>query len=874
MSDHVKHSDSTNRNEKTFSLKRKRSSSVSNKNLSRKLFSKKTKYSNDNYICDKPKIDYIFTEPIISSSDYFFNNEKLCSFIKEQVVVTTELVTNIINFCASDVDRKFVDLDELINIICTSTPEKITLNDLYNFMADKCASKTSYHPDYKKIASKLLVERLHVLTPQDCSVTYNILYNNKDENGCHNPLIDGFIYKIIIDNKDEINRELNMSKDYLFDYFAIRTLERSYLLKVYNPELKKYFNNGNIIEPPQHMIMRMALGIHGTDLKSAFETYRLISDKLFTHATPTLFNSGTKRPQMSSCFLLSIEDSIEEIFNTVRNIAYISKWAGGIGLHMSAIRAKGSIIRGTNGSSDGIIPLCIMLNKEAKYINQGGKRNGSIAVYLEPWHADIFEFCELRKNSKDEDGKARDLFLALWIPDLFMQRVLEDGVWSLMCPDACPGLCTTYGEEFNKLYLKYESEGKYKKQVRAVDLWYHILESQIETGMPYMAYKDHANNKSNQKNLGTIRSSNLCCEIIEYSDSNEIAVCNLGSVCLTKFVTKVNGIVDFDYTKLIYVTRVLVRNLNKVIDNNYYPTKETMTSNSKHRPIAVGIQGLADVYNMFKVPFGSDQAKELNKRIFETIYYASLLETIELARKDGPYESFNGSPFSQGILQYHMWGLKESDLLMNFDWKSLIEDLKKYGARNSLLTALMPTASTAQIMGNSECFEPIMSNIFVRSTLAGEFIVINENLVDELLSRNLWNSELRTKIIVNNGSLQDIDDIPDDIKEIYKTAFEVLQMDIIQQSIDRGPFVDQSQSMNLFLDKSDFDRLTSAHFYGWEGGLKTGMYYLRSQPAVDPINFGVDVEDVAKYKKRKLDAEEDGPNKRQNIDVKDCKVCT
>jgi len=596
-----------------------------------------------------------------------------------------------------------------------------------------------------------------------------------------------------------------------------------------------------IIERPQHLFMRVALFIHMGDLEKAFESYDLLSDKYFTHATPTLFNAGTPKPQMSSCYLIAAEDSIEQIADANKEMMIISKWAGGIGIHISSIRGQNSIIRGTNGLSEGIIPWCKGYNWIGTAVNQGGKRNGSIAVYLEPYHSDIFEFCELRMNTGSEEKRCRDLFLALWIPDLFMERVKNDEMWSLMCPDECPNLNKVWGDEFKKLYEQYESEGRYKSQVSARKLFKHILVCQSETGFPYMLYKDHCNKKSNQKNLGTICSSNLCSEIIEYSDENETAVCNLVSICLPRFV-KENK--EYDFEKLMEVTRVAVRNLNNVIDLNFYPTEKTKRSNMKNRPQGIGIQGLADLYNFMGYPFDSEEAETLNKKIFETIYYAAVDESKELAKKYGAYESFKGSPFSQGKLQYHLWGKEEKDLLMGFDWIKLTEEVKKYGTRNSLLTALMPTASTAQIMGNYEGFEPYLTNIFVRTTLAGEFIVINENLVKDLELLGLWNEDMRKLIIIYNGSVQHIDSIPQNIKDRYKTAFELKLKSIIKQSVERGPFIDQSQSMNLFQPKPNFAVLYSAHLYGWENGLKTGMYYLRTSPAVNPINFGIDIDDL------------------------------
>jgi ribonucleoside-diphosphate reductase subunit M1 len=783
--------------------------------------------------------------------------------LNKTVDVTVDLLRDILGSKSYDLNMDWVILDDLVNNIKKSTPDSMTLNDLYFYITDYCASFTGYHFDYNKLASRLCVDRLHKGTPEKLEDVVNILYNNQDVHGNHSPLITKEYHDIVVQNSERIEKEMDQSRDYNFDFFGIRTLERSYLFKI-QAKNNKSNKKGQIIERPQHMIMRVAFGIHAHDLDDAFETYHYFSNKYFTQATPTLFNAGTEKSQFSSCYLLGIDDNIEGIFKQIGNMAFISKWAGGIGVHLSSIRSKGSIIRGTNGVSDGILPLCILLNKLAKYINQGGKRNGSIAVYLEPWHADILEFCELRKNTKDEDTKARDLFLALWVPDLFMKRVLEGGMWSLMCPDECPNLNKTYGEEFEKLYIKYEQEGKYKKQMKAIDLWYHILESQIETGIPYFLYKDHCNRKSNQKNLGTIRSSNLCAEIVQYSDGNTISVCNLASICLPAFIVKdeVTGMKSYDFDKLQKVTKIIVKNLNKIIDRNFYPTPETKISNLKNRPMGVGVQGLADVFNIMEYPFGSDEAKKLNKQIHETIYYAGLRESCDLARKFGKYESFDGSPFSEGLLQWHLWGLKESDLLMGFQWTKLIKDIKKWGTRNSLITALMPTASTSQIMGNYEAFEPYQSNIFVRSTLAGEFIVLNENLMRSLLELGLWSHDMRKRILINNGSIQSFSDIPEKIRDIYKTAFEIQQKDIIIQAAERGPFVDQSQSMNLFMEKISYDILMSCHIFSWKQGLKTGMYYLRSRPAVDPLQFGIDVDEMKRLK------ELDSGNKVQIITIK------
>ncbi len=755
-----------------------------------------------------------------------------------------------------------INIQDTVNDILSKLPEKISPNNLYYYIADYFANKIKNHFIFETIASYFAVERLHKTTSDNY---YDIVHDLFHSKTVH--LINEELYMTVLLNKNKIQDKLDYSRDYLFDFFAIRTLERSYLIRVHDNNKET-----RILERPQHLFMRVALSLWGSNMERVFETYDNLSQKYFTHATPTLFNCGTNRQQLSSCFLLGMGDSIEGIFQTATNVGYISKWAGGIGIHLSSIRSKGSIIRGTNGKSDGIIPLCVWIEKEGRYINQGGKRNGSIAMYLEPWHADVFDFIELRQPTGDENMRARDLFLALWVPDLFMKRMLEDGVWSLMCPDKCPGLVSTHGKEFEELYIKYENEGKFVKQVKALDLWKKILECQIQSGLPYLLFKDHVNHKSNQTNLGTIRSSNLCSEVVQYSDDNEVAVCNLASICLPRFIKEDK---TYDFDKLLEISRLCTRNLNRIIDINYYPVPAAKNSNLKNRPIGIGIQGLVDVYNIFGYPFGSQEAKTLNKKIFETIYYGALLESNELAKEFGPYESFDNSPFSKGLLQYHLWGLTNKDLLMNYDWDSLIESIKVFGTRNSLLTALMPTASTSQIMGNCESFDPYHSNIFVRETLAGEFIVVNKNLMKDLIKEGIWTEKLRKKIVIENGSIQNISEIPQKYKDIYKTAFEIKLKDIIDQSADRGAFIDQSQSLNLFLGESDMDKLHSAHIHSWKRGLKTAMYYLRSRPATDPINFGVDVEEINQLKKEMETSEQPKICKwRPGVKLSECDVCS
>ena len=628
-----------------------------------------------------------------------------------------------------------------------------------------------------------------------------------------------------MENAPLLDSTIIYDRDFQFDYFGFKTLEKSYLLKMH----------GTVVERPQHLFMRVAVGIHKTDLDEIVKTYNMISEGWFTHATPTLFNAGTPKPQMSSCFLLQMkDDSIPGIYDTLKQTALISQSAGGIGLSIHNVRAKGSYIRGTNGMSNGIVPMLRVFNDTARYVDQGGgKRKGSFAIYLEPWHADVYDFLDLRKNHGKEEIRARDLFYALWIPDLFMQRVKDGGTWTLMCPNECPGLSDCWGEEFEKLYTKYESEGKGRETIKAQDLWYKIIESQIETGNPYMLYKDAANRKSNQQNLGTIKSSNLCTEIIEYTAPDEIAVCNLGSIALPKFVK--DG--AFDHDKLFEVTYQLTVNLNKIIDGNYYPVPETRNSNMRHRPIGIGVQGLADAFILMRFPFDSEEAKKLNREVFETIYYASCTASKDLARRDGAYESYQGSPASKGILQFDMWNVTPTD---RWEWSVLKEEITKYGMRNSLLLAPMPTASTAQILGNNECFEPYTTNIYSRRTLAGEFIVVNKHLLKDLVNLGLWNDNLKNKLMSTSGSVQNIDEIPDNLKALYKTAWEISQRVVIDMAADRGAYICQSQSLNIFMENANFGKLTSMHFYAWEKGLKTGMYYLRTKAATDAIKFTVD----------------------------------
>ncbi|MBN4062075.1 MAG: ribonucleoside-diphosphate reductase subunit alpha [Flavobacteriales bacterium] len=702
----------------------------------------------------------------------------------------------------------------------------VTTTELDNLAAEVAATLTATHPDYALLASRISVSNLHKNTKKSFSSTMKDLYNYVDpKTGKPASLLADDVYEIIEKNAEQLDSTIIYDRDFGYDYFGFRTLERSYLLKL----------DGQVAERPQHMLMRVSVGIHKEDVDRAIETYELMSERWFTHATPTLFNAGTPKPQMSSCFLLTMkEDSIPGIYDTLKQCAQISQSAGGIGLSMHNIRATGSYIRGTNGTSNGIVPMLRVFNDTARYVDQGGgKRKGSFAIYLEPWHADVFEFLDLRKNHGKEEQRARDLFYAMWIPDLFMKRVEQNGKWTLMCPNECPGLSDIYGEEFEALYTQYEKEGKSRKTVDAQDLWFKIMEAQVETGTPYMLYKDACNEKSNQKNLGTIKSSNLCTEIVEYTAPDEVAVCNLASVALPKFV--IDG--KFDHEKLFEVTYTATRNLNRIIDNNYYPVPEARNSNFRHRPIGLGVQGLADAFILMRYPFDSEEAKALNSEIFETIYYASMTASKDLAKDEGPYETYEGSPVSEGIFQFDMWGVTPST---RWEWDVLKEEVKKHGVRNSLLLAPMPTASTSQILGNNECFEPYTSNIYTRRTLSGEFIVVNKHLLRDLVKLGLWNDTLKNKLIIANGSIQNIDEIPENLKDLYKTAWELSQKALIDMSADRGAFICQSQSLNVFMEKANFGKLTSMHFYGWKKGLKTGMYYLRTKAATDAIKFTVD----------------------------------
>ncbi len=762
--------------------------------------------------------------------------------------------------------NKLVDPVKVAMRVIEGLYDGVTTSELDNLAAETAATMTVQHPDYAKLAARIAVSNLHKNTKKTFSEVMTDLYEYVNpRTGKKAPLLSDEVYKVIMDNANKLDSTIIYNRDFGYDYFGFKTLERSYLLKL----------NGEIAERPQHMLMRVAIGIHLEDIDEAIETYELMSKKIFTHATPTLFNSGTPKPQMSSCFLLQIQDdSIDGIYDTLKQTAKISQSAGGIGLSIHNVRATGSYIRGTNGTSNGIIPMLKVYNDTARYVDQGGgKRKGSFAIYMEPWHADVFNFLDLRKNTGAEEMRARDLFYAMWIPDLFMKRVEENAEWTLMCPNECPNLFDTYGDEFEDLYTSYETLGKGRKTIKARELWEKILEAQIETGNPYMLYKDAANRKSNQKNLGTIRSSNLCTEIMEYTAKDEVAVCNLASIAVPMFIEEdANGVKFFNHQKLFKVTKKITRNLDTVIDRNYYPVKEAENSNFRHRPIGLGIQGLADTFIMLRMPFTSDEAKKLNEEIFETIYFAAVTSSMELAKAKEPYSTFKGSPMSLGEFQFNMWGVSEDDLSGRWDWKALRKKVMKNGVRNSLLVAPMPTASTSQILGNNEAFEPYTSNIYTRRVLSGEFIVVNKHLLEDLVELGLWNNTMKEDIMRANGSIQHIDIIPQELKELYKTVWEMSMKDIIDMSRQRGYFIDQSQSLNLFMQDANYSKLTSMHFYAWKSGLKTGMYYLRTKSAVNAIQFTVSKAKVEEDKpltpqelKAMLIASQNNPD--------DCEMC-
>ena len=780
--------------------------------------------------------------------------------------VSFDKVLNRLKNLSSDLN---INVYELAQKVCSRIYDGVNTCELDELAAYLSSSMSIDNPDYSVLASRIIISNHQKNTSPSFSETIQILYNNKDIHGEDSPLVSDELYEIVNNNKEKLNNYIDYQRDFLFDYFGFKTLERAYLIKI----------NKKIIERPQHLWMRVAIGIHGNDIKDVLETYDLMSKKYFTHATPTLFNSGTRRPQLSSCFLCSVnDDSISGIYDSLKEMALISKYAGGIGIHIHQVRSKGSHIRGTNGTSNGIIPMLRVFNNTARYVDQAGKRLGSIAVYLETWHSDIEAFLELKKNHGSEEERCRDLFLALWVSDLFMKRVKENKKWSLMCPDKCRGLSDVYGKEFEELYEKYENEEKYTKQINAQDLWFKILEAQIEQGVPYILYKDAANNKSNQKNIGTIKSSNLCAEVLIHSSPEETGVCNLASICLPTYID--NN--QFNFEKLHSVVKTIVKNLNKVIDINFYPIEKGRVSNLRHRPIGIGVQGLADVFMILEFPFESKEASELNKEIFETIYHAAVEASMELSKKrgqiiddilnnnsdldikkyvnefendiiktkyKGAYSSFEGSPISQGLFQFDLWNENPSD---KYDWNKLRNDIKEFGIRNSLLLSPMPTASTSQIMGFNESFEPITNNIFQRKTLSGEFIVINKYLIKKLIDKGLWSKEMKDTIILYEGSVQNIKEIDQDLKDLYKTSWEIKQKKIIDMSADRGKYICQTQSLNIFMEDPDFQKLSSMHFYGHSKGLKTGTYYLRTKPKAKTQQFTIDP-DFAKRKMRCAD---------------------
>ncbi|GJP52350.1 hypothetical protein CLOM_g11477 [Closterium sp. NIES-68] len=742
--------------------------------------------------------------------------------------------------------------------VCMGVYKGVTTAQLDELAAETAAGMTATHPDYALLAARIAVSNLHKKTKKSFSETVKDMYAHvNQESGLPAPLIADDVYEIIMKHAERLDSEVIYDRDFDYDYFGFKTLERSYLLKV----------NGKVVERPQHMLMRVAVGIHKADIEAAVKTYHLMSQRWFTHASPTLFNSGTPRPQLSSCFLVCMkEDSIEGIYDTLKECAVISKSAGGIGLSAHCIRAKGSYIRGTNGMSNGIVPMLRVFNDTARYVDQGGgKRKGAFAIYIEPWHSDVFDFLDLRKNHGKEENRARDLFYGLWIPDLFMKRVQSNMPWSLFCPNEAPGLADCWGEEFEALYLKYEREGRAKRVIPSQKLWFAICEAQIETGNPYMLFKDACNRKSNQQNLGTIKCSNLCTEIVEFTSPEETAVCNLVSLALPRFVrekgvpseahpSKLTGSLNhhkrfFDFDKLGEITEVVTRNLNRVIDVNYYPTESARRSNMRHRPIGLGVQGLADAFILLGMPFDSPQARQLNRDIFETIYYHALRTSCQLAKEEGTYESYSGCPVSKGVLQPDMWGVTPSD---RWDWAALRADIAAQGLRNSLLVAPMPTASTSQILGNNECFEPYTSNIYSRRVLSGEFVVVNKHLLNDLTHLGLWSPDLKNELIYHNGSVEGLDEIPQFLRDLYKTVWEMKQRAIVDMAADRGAFIDQSQSLNIYMDAPTFGKLTSLHFYTWGKGLKTGMYYLRTRGAADAIKFTVDAEAVKKSQERRV----------------------
>jgi len=773
--------------------------------------------------------------PLIREKSESFDEMYVTKRAGNREIISFDKILQRIKKIGSEVDIK-INYTTLVMKVIDQLYDGISTTKIDELSAEQCASMASIHPDYNVLAGRIIVSNHHKNTSPTFSEVSERLYGASDKDGRPCPILSDEYIDVVRKNARFLDGLCDYNRDYLIDYFGFKTLERAYLTKV----------GGIIVERPQHMWLRVAIGIHGEDLKHVEETYFYMSQKYMTHATPTLFNAGTRHPQLSSCYLLAMEsDSLEGIYNTLKDCARISKWAGGIGLHIHNIRATGSQIRGTNGTSTGIVPMLRVFNNTAKYIDQGSKRNGSFAIYLEPWHADIEIFLQMRKNHGDEELKARDLFYALWVPDLFMTRVKSGGKWTLMCPDECPGLADVYGEDFVQLYTKYENEGKGRSTVNARDLWFQILDAQMETGTPYLLYKDACNKKSNQKNLGTIKSSNLCCEVVQYSDAEETAVCNLASIALPAFVkTSGNAKTVFDFEGLHRLTRLVTYNLNRVIDINYYPTDKTRLSNMRHRPIGMGVQGLADVFMMMNMPFTSEDARKLNRDIFETMYHAALTESCHIAKTSGAYASFEGSPASRGILQYDMWNVEPD--MTRYNWTLLKTEIMMHGLRNSLLLAPMPTASTSQILGYNECIEPITSNIYSRRTLAGEFILANKYLMNDLIQLGLWNERIKNNIIANNGSVQQIEVIPQEIRDKYRTVWEMPMRGLIDMAADRGAFICQSQSLNLWIEDPTYNNLTSMHFYSWQKGLKTGIYYLRrrarhqaQQFTIEPEKMGV-----------------------------------
>lgn len=756
-------------------------------------------------------------------------------------------ITSRIQKLCYGLNMDFIDPPAITLKVINGLYSGVTTVELDNLAAETAATMTTKHQDYAYLAARIAVSNLHKETKKSFSEVMNDLFEMKcPKTNRPMPMLSEYHHKIIMANADMLNSAIIYDRDFSYNFFGFKTLERSYLLKI----------DGKVVERPQHLLMRVAVGIHGEDFPAAIETYNLLSEKWFTHASPTLFNAATRRPQLSSCFLLTMkDDSIEGIYDTLKQCALISKSAGGIGLNVHNIRAMGSYIAGTNGTSNGLVPMLRVYNNTARYVDQGGnKRPGAFAMYLEPWHADVFEFLDLRKNTGKDEQRARDLFYALWIPDLFMKRVEENGEWCLMCPHDSPGLADCWGEKFEELYTKYEKEGRYKKKIKAQQVWYAIIESQVETGTPYMLYKDACNSKSNQQNLGTIKCSNLCTEIVEYSSPDEVAVCNLASIALNMYVK--DG--QYDFAKLKEVTKVATKNLNKIIEVNFYPVEEAKKSNMRHRPIGIGVQGLADAFILMRFPFDSPEAKKLNKEIFETIYYGAMEASCELAEKLGPYETYAGCPVSKGIFQFDMWKVTPSNL---WDWAALKAKVAKHGVRNSLLLAPMPTASTAQILGNNEAIEAYTSNIYSRRVLSGEFQIVNHHLLRDLTERGLWNDDMKNQIISNNGSIQNVDSIPAELKALYKTVWEISQKVIIEMAADRGAYIDQSQSLNIHIAEPNYGKLTSMHFYAWKQGLKTGMYYLRTKAAASAIKFTVDKTRLQKSTTTNGTAETNGKEK-------------